>query len=343
MTRAEPSALILAPAGRDAEVAAAILQEVGIDATVCADLESIVALLPAAGCAVVTEEALLSSDRTELAAWISRQPPWSDFPFVLLTCRGSSPDARLLDVLGNITVLERPFHPAVLANAVKSALRARARQREVEVHQENQALLIAELNHRVKNTLATVQSLAHQTAKRAVSPEAARARFEARLMSLSRTHNLLNQTSWSGAALKEVLVPELEPYAGGARDRVVITGFDLDLTAPMALAIGMVTHELATNAAKYGALSRADGRVDITWSVTEGHGTGRVLRFCWAEACGPDVVAPVRLGFGSRLIEQTVRGQLNGTVDMRFEPSGLVCEFEIPLDREQPITAQAAE
>jgi two-component sensor histidine kinase len=343
MARTEPFALILAPAGRDAEVAAAILREVGIAATICADLASLVALLPGGGCAVVTEEALLISNRRDLAAWISRQPPWSDFPFVLLTCRGSSPDARLLDLLGNVTVLERPFHPAVLANAVKSALRARARQREVEVHQENQALLIAELNHRVKNTLATVQSLAHQTSRQAASPEAARERFEARLMSLSRTHNLLNQTSWTGAALKEVLAPELEPYAGGSRDRVVIAGFDLDLTAPMALAIGMIIHELATNAAKYGALSRADGRVEITWSLAQENGSARVLRFRWAEASGPDVAAPSRLGFGSRLIEQTVRGQLNGTVDMRFERSGLVCEFEIPLDHQELLQAQAAE
>jgi two-component sensor histidine kinase len=292
---------------------------------------------------VVTEEALLSSDRTALAAWLSRQPPWSDLPFVLLTSHGSPPDARLLDVLGNVTVLERPFHPAVLANAVKSALRARARQREVEIHQENQTLLIAELNHRVKNTLATVQSLAHQTARRAASPEAARERFEARLMSLSRTHNLLNQTSWSGAALKEVLVPELEPYAGGARDRVVISGFDLDLTASMALAIGMIAHELATNAAKYGALSRPDGRVEVTWTVAQDNGSGRMLRFRWEEAGGPEVVTPLRVGFGSRLIEQTVRGQLNGTVEMKFERSGLVCDLKVPLECPEPLTAQAAE
>ena len=139
----EPLALILAPTGRDAEVAVAILHEVGLPATTCADQQSMLTALSGAGCAVVTEEALLSSDRRHLAEWIRRQPPWSDFPFVLLTSRGGSPDARLPEMLGNVTVLERPFHPAVLANAVESALRARARQREVEAYQGEACLLIA--------------------------------------------------------------------------------------------------------------------------------------------------------------------------------------------------------
>ena len=136
-------------------------------------------------------------------------------------------------MLGNVTVLERPCHPSVLANAAKSGLRARARQKEVEAYQERQALLIGELNHRVKNTLATVQSLAHQTFRQESSARPARERFEARLISLSRTHNVLNETSWTGAPLKEVLFQEVAPYIGGDRERLVASGPDLDMSASM--------------------------------------------------------------------------------------------------------------
>ena len=339
----EPLALILAPTGRDAEVAVAILHEVGLPATTCADLQSMLTALSGAGCAVVTEEALLSSDRRHLAEWIRRQPPWSDFPFVLLTSRGGSPDARLPEMLGNVTVLERPFHPAVLANAVKSALRARARQREVEAYQERQALLIAELNHRVKNTLAIVQSVAYQSLRQGIAPEVARERFEARLLSLSKTHGLLNETSWTQAPLQEVLSLELNPYVGDQGQRVIATGPNLGLSAQMAVALGMVFHELTTNAVKYGSLSVPEGRLEVHWTLTDDITRPRALQLRWAEKEGPDVVAPLRTGFGSRLIEQTIQRQLNGAVRVSFEPEGLVCDFEIPLEAHNGSAAQAAE
>jgi len=240
-------------------------------------------------------------------------------------------------MLGNVTVLERPFHPAVLANAAKSALRARSRQHEVEAHQERQALLIEELNHRVKNTLATVQSLAHQTFKQPTSPQAARERFEARLMSLSRTHNLLNESSWTGASLKEVLALELEPYIADRPQRLISSGPPVELRAPVAVALGMILHELATNAAKYGALSRSNGYIHIKWAVSE-----TVLRLQWVERDGPLVSQPLHRGFGSRLIETTVRRQLDGHVDLHFDPEGLICELEMPMEAHHHPEVKAA-
>src|SRR5918911_1688920 len=233
--------LILAPSGRDAAVAAAILGEVGLVSTVCPDLDVLVSGLDRAAGAVVTEKALLHSDRRALADWIRQQPPWSDFPFVLLTSRGGSADAGLTELLGNVTVLERPFHPSVLVNAVRSATRARQRQREAEAYlqerkrsEEHQMLLIRELQHRVKNTLATVQALMQATSRSASTVEEFKQVFEARVQSLSRTHDLLVETSWRTALLVDILRGELGPYDDGMGTRVLLSGPTIVLPAELA-------------------------------------------------------------------------------------------------------------
>ncbi|HEX2724929.1 MAG TPA: PAS domain S-box protein [Beijerinckiaceae bacterium] len=206
-----------------------------------------------------------------------------------------------------------------------------------------QRLLIEELNHRVKNTLATVQSLAFQTFRHAESPKTARERFEARLMSLSRTHNLLNNSSWTGASLKDVVAVEIEPYVGEGAGRVITGGPDVALTAPAALALGMTFHELATNAAKYGALSTSEGWVEIAWTIRTDDAGIRRLKLRWSEHNGPTVAAPLARGFGSRLIEQSITQQLDGRVTLRFAPDGLACEIEIPLHGQDDEAAEAAE
>src|SRR5919206_1559925 len=234
--------LILAPAGRDAAVAGAILGEVGLVSTVCPDLDALVSGLDRAGGVIVTEEALLHSDRRALADWIGQQLPWSDFPFVLLTSRGGHADAGLTELLGNVTVLERPFHPSVLVNAVRCATRARQRQREAEAYllerkrsEEHQRLLIRELQHRVKNTLATVQALLRATSRSASTVEEFKQVFEDRVLSLSRTHNLLVETTWRTALLRDILQGELAPYDDGAGTRVLLSGPAVVLSAELAV------------------------------------------------------------------------------------------------------------
>ena len=187
--------------------------------------------------------------------------------------------------------------------------------------QAQQGTMLHELNHRVKNTLATVQALARQSRGSADV-------LEARILALSKTHDLLTREDWSGASLREVLENELSPYRTGG-DQIRLDGPDVSLSPREVLALGMTIHELTTNAAKYGALSVREGRVRVTWSLAPG---ARHLRFRWEESGGPPVQPPTRVGFGTRLIAGGVRRELAGTVDLAFEPQGLQCRIDVPLD-----------
>jgi two-component sensor histidine kinase/CheY-like chemotaxis protein len=340
MTPSDAPVLILAPAGRDSAVASAILGEVGIPARVCASLEELLAGLGDAACAVVTQESLLTANRRALAAWVKQQPPWSDLPFILLTSRGLTPDERLPDMLGNVTVLERPFHPAVLASAVRSALRARARQREVAAYieerqraTERQSLLIRELHHRVKNTLATVQGLLGATARSTRTVEEFYHSFASRIVSLANTHNLLTEDYWQTASLHEILRAELSPYDNDER-QLVLDGPMVELSADLAVPTGMAIHELTTNAAKYGALSRPQGSVEVIWDVAT-LDERRMLRLNWTERGGPPVAKPDRKGFGSTLLERVLTTQCNAEIRFDFEPEGLRFRMDVPLVRER--------
>ena len=191
---------------------------------------------------------------------------------------------------------------------------------------ERQRLLLDELNHRVKNTLATVQAIAQQTLRGAEDPAAFALAFESRLLALSQTHNALTDSQWAGAGLRQILAQELDPYGA---ERVVMVGPDVHLPARVALSLGMVFHELATNAAKYGALSTA-GRLLLTWSVTGDDS----LAFEWRETGGPPVTRPKRRGFGSRLIERSITGELRGHIAFDYGEAGLVVRFDTPLARD---------
>ncbi|WP_175577796.1 sensor histidine kinase [Mongoliimonas terrestris] len=192
-----------------------------------------------------------------------------------------------------------------------------------------QKLLIDELNHRVKNTLATVQSLAAQVARSGLPPRVAQERFEQRLLALSRTHNLLNETLWEGASLRTIVEAEFEPYVGPSQ-RMHLNGPELDLPARQAVTLGMAIHELTTNAVKYGALSAASGQVEVSWKV-EHHAEQDTLIILWCEAGGPALTSQPASGFGSRLLRQTINYELGGHIDLRFEPDGFCCTITIPI------------
>jgi PAS domain S-box-containing protein len=202
---------------------------------------------------------------------------------------------------------------------------------ERKAAEQRQKLLMDELNHRVKNTLATVQSLASQTARAAHTPAAFRERFEGRLIALSKAHDQLTIHHWESADLRELLSGSLAPYAGAGLERVVLRGEDVVLRPRAVLTLAMAVHELTTNAAKYGALSVPGGRIEIHWQPVRADNLRPILRFDWREQGGPPVADPAERGFGSRLIEGSIAAELGGTARLAFEPQGLHCEIEIPL------------
>ena len=189
-------------------------------------------------------------------------------------------------------------------------------------------LLIAELNHRVKNTLAIVQGLAHQTFHSSETGVGARKAFEGRLVALALAHNLLTQTNWAHASLEEIARLILNAGAGGA-SRILLSGPSIQLPPKEALSISMALHELLTNAMKYGALSNEAGRISLEWTRTDG--APPRLELIWRETGGPSVSAPTRRGFGSRLLERTLAYDLDGEVSIAFDPNGLVCSIAAPL------------
>lgn len=194
-----------------------------------------------------------------------------------------------------------------------------------------QALLIRELNHRVKNTLASVQAIVTQTLKSAATPEAFSSAATARLMALSKSHDVLTRSDWSGAELKDIVVEQLSPYENGDIHRFYVSGPDLKLRPNRAVTLGMALGELATNAAKYGALSAgSEGSVHVSWTrISDAEGPRLSLR--WTERGGPPVRKPTRAGFGSRLIQRSVAGGLQGKVRVEYARSGLKVDLEFPL------------
>ncbi len=196
---------------------------------------------------------------------------------------------------------------------------------------EQQRFFLDELNHRVKNTLATVQSIAAQTLRSSKTSAQFKEAFEGRLLALSMTHNLLTLTSWRDADLHDIAEQELAPYKREADERVVIDGPKVNLPPRHAINLGLVLHELVTNAAKYGALSVPTGRLDLSWTIVRSDSQAAHLRILWLESGGPPVEPPKRQGFGSRLIRRSIEGELDGALGIDFDGPGVSYDMSIPL------------
>jgi PAS domain S-box-containing protein len=203
------------------------------------------------------------------------------------------------------------------------------RHHQAKIHAE---MLIAELNHRVKNTLSTVQSIAKQALRTPSAPEVIRESIESRLLALARSHDLLTRESWHSVGLLDLINEATAPFgvAEGRPARFVITGENIRLSPKTTLALGIAIHELATNAVKHGALSNEAGSILIAWTVESCAGGDR-LHLRWQEQNGPTVIPPSRKGFGSQVIERGLAHELEGTVYLDYPAGGIVCTINIPM------------
>jgi PAS domain S-box-containing protein len=203
-------------------------------------------------------------------------------------------------------------------------------QKQLENHQR---LLIDELNHRVKNTLAIVQSVAAQTFKRDVEQNGRLEAFEGRLKALAAAHGLLTEHSWSSVGLKQLLC-DASKMCGNAQQQVKAEGPEISLKPQTAVSLAMSLHELCTNAMKYGALSSGAGTVQVKWKVqSELDQESSFLRLVWKERGGPPVKTPTSRGFGTVMLERALAAELNGAVKLYFEEDGLRCEISAPLPK----------
>ncbi len=202
---------------------------------------------------------------------------------------------------------------------------------QYQLAQQHAALLIDELNHRVKNTLATVQSIVAQAVRNAPDLQTAKEAIETRIAALARSHDLLGREKWDGAGLDDLVRQALAPFTTTELDaeRFTIEGENIRLSPKATLALGIALNELATNAVKYGAFSNEAGTVSIKWTL-ESKSDGRWLCLHWREKDGPVVTPPTKKGFGSRVIEQGLAHELDGKVTLDFLVGGIVCTIYVP-------------
>lgn len=295
--------LILAPGGRDAEVASQLLQEAGCPTLVCPDVARLAEeIAKGAGCAIVVEDVIASDDISVLARSIKAQPPWSDFPVIVLTARADRPErnvlaVRIQDVLGNVTFLERPFHPTTLVNVVRAALRSRRRQYGAREVLDRRDLLARELQHRTKNLLAVIQAIASASLQESPGREA----FFDRLHALAKAQDLIIEGAGRGAVMRKVVESAVESFGA----RVSLDGPVVFLNPGAAQGFALALHELATNAAKHGSLSTPEGSVTVKWAV-DATTAEPTINMRWQEKGGPVVTPPKRKGFGTVLLERAV-------------------------------------
>lgn len=193
-------------------------------------------------------------------------------------------------------------------------------------------LLIDELNHRVKNTLSTVQSIVVQALRRPAEPAEIREAIESRIFALARSHDLLTSGNWEGAGLHDLADTALHPFevVAGHAERFTIVGDNVHLSPRVTLSLAIAFHELATNAVKYGAFSNDAGKVEIDWTVSSSEAEGERLLLRWRERDGPEVKPPTYKGFGSWVIERGLAHELRGKVTLDYLSHGVACTIDIP-------------
>jgi two-component sensor histidine kinase len=278
----------------------------------------------------------------ELAAMIRDHPRFCQTAIIFVSAVHLTELDRLRGYeSGAVDYVPVPVVPEILRAKVKvfAELHRKTRQlerlngeleRRVAERTAELELLVKELNHRVKNTLAVVQSIALQTGRTHLSQERFQEALGSRLQALARAHDVLTREAWEGASLAELLRQTLAPHDEAAASRVVASGPSVRLSPNAAVTLNMAFHELATNAAKYGALSNGSGRLSVTWRA-EPVEDPSALELDWVERDGPAVAPPSRRGFGVRLVEQGLAHELDCAVRLAFPREGVECRIRMPL------------
>jgi len=202
--------------------------------------------------------------------------------------------------------------------------------KEREAADKLQKLILEELHHRIKNTLATVSAIVSQSLRTATSLEHGQHAIEGRLLAMGRAHDLLLQARWASASLAHIVQGATEPYDSEGAGKFSISGPDFQISSGAVIALAMTLNELCTNTTKFGALSVPAGRIEIAWSIENER-----LQLTWTEKDGPPVQAPTRRSFGTRLIE-TLGKQLSGDVHLAYAPTGFVYTLDVPLSALKP-------
>jgi two-component sensor histidine kinase len=239
----------------------------------------------------------------------------------------ATPPSTCISAKGRALFDETGHCARVIGTAIDIAARKDA--------EERLQLMVNELNHRVKNSLATVQAITAQTLRRDDIPASVGEALVDRLLALAKAHDVLTDENWSGASLEDMAIQAAAPYeVNGAGSRFEIQGPPVNLAPKRAIAMAMAFHELATNAAKYGALSTPSGGIRVAWTTTDAP-DGPNLRLSWIERGGPPVEPPRQTGFGTRLFQRGLASELNGTIEVHYLESGVECAIEAHLEADE--------
>jgi two-component sensor histidine kinase len=325
--------LVVAPFRADAVVLGEMLRENGIKAELCDSEDQLAEQMDCCSVLVMSQEAMTPSALETVAVFLESQPPWSELPLILLVDDVSRNGAILSGLRrrlphSKMMILQRPVRAVEFVSVIQTALLARRRQLQLRDHIEWQQELQRELNHRVKNILANVMAIYHMTLRQSDDLDAFADSFEGRLSALSQVHSALAVAD-QPQPLDAVAERVLAPYRSAAGDRVIIGGPPIQLQPDTAVIFALGLHELATNAAKYGAFSTYEGSVSLTWAFEVADSTPSV-RIIWAESGGPPVSPPTRQGYGTRFVRSAMRGGTGAAVDIQYSREGLTCTFVIP-------------
>lgn len=332
--------LILAPFRKDADYVAAFLREQNVEVKAAkADDDLVAHLALSPGIIVITHEALNPRVVARIATHLAAQPDWSEVPIIMLLER-TAPIARIRNQLQNswpgsrLLFYTRPIAQLELVNGIQSNLLVRLRQRQVRDSIERERELRLELNHRVKNILASVTSIFEMTRRGATTVDDLATDFTGRLQALGNVHTAVFEAGGEEVSLSAVVDLTISPYNSEGVSRISVSGPDLTVGRDAGTTIALCLHELITNAIKYGALSQPDGHVEIVWEVIKADSPEFSLS--WIEVGGPTVREPTRQGYGTRYVRSALGSLLGTPPDILFAPDGFRCSVQGPL---APISA----